>query len=130
MDANSFWQVLGDLCQLGEFIVAAGTKGAETNIRGTFRLGYDGTKNPVQVLERQDCHDHIHFSPEEIQAIRFGYCKVSTGREDPCIEVINMDGQVCLKLFFYPFQLDELKPTYEQFIAQHPTYGDVLRGEW
>lgn len=130
MDAKLFWQLMGDVCQLGEFIAATGIKGAESNIRGTFRMGYDGSKHPVQVLERQDCHDHIHFTPEEIQVIRFGYCRLSSGREDPCIELINMDGQVCLRLFYYPYQVSELKPKYEQFMEQHQPYKNYLTGEW
>jgi len=127
MDTNFFWKLLEDVCQLGEFIAAIETKGTEINIVGRFQVAYDGFEI---VLEKQDRKDHFHLVPEKIQAIHFGYCEVTTGGADPCIELINVDGQVCLKLLYYPYQQRELKPKYEQFIAQHQTYSDVLRGEW
>ena len=130
MDAKLFWQLLEDVCQLGDFIAAVETKGAEINIVGRLRVSYDGPEYPDTVLERQDCHDHIHVSPEQIQAFHFGYCDLTTGGADPCIELINVDGQVCLKLFYYPYHAEELKPMHEQFVAQHQQYRDVLKGEW
>ena len=66
---------------LGEFIAAIETKGAEINIVGRFQVAHDGFE---MVLEKQDCKDHFHLTPAKIQAIRFGYCKLSTGGEDPC----------------------------------------------
>ena len=127
MDTKLFWQLIEDICQLGEFIAGTETNGAESNIVGKFQVAYDGFEN---VLEKQDCKDHFHLAPQKIQMIRFGYCKVSTGGEDPCIELINMDGQVCLRLFYYPFQTRELKPKYEEYMAQHRAFRNVLTGEW
>jgi hypothetical protein len=127
MDAKLFWQLLEDVCQLGEFIAAIETKGAEINIVGRFQVAYDGFEN---VLEKQDCKDHFHLAPEKIQAIRFGYHDVSTGRLDPCIELINVDSQVCLILMYYPYQVSELKLKHEQFMAQHQACENVLTGEW
>ena len=127
MDTKLFWDLLDDICQLGEFVAGMETKGAEINIVGTFQVAYDGFEN---VLETQDCKDHFHLIPEKIQTIHFGYCEVSTGGEDPCIELINVDGQVCLRLFYYPYQANKLKPMYEQFMAQHQSCKDVVNGEW
>ena len=127
MDANLFWQLLEDICQLGEFIAGIETKGAESNIVGRFQVAYDGFEN---VLEKQDCKDHFHLIPENIQTIHFGYCEVTTGGVDPCIELVNVDSEVCLRLFYYPYQASDLKPKYEQFMAQHQLYKDVLTGEW
>ena len=127
MDAKLFWDLLEDVSQLGEFIASIEIKGAAIDIVGTFQVVHDGIE---MVLEKQECKDHFHLTPEQIQAIHFGYCKVSTGGMDPCIELINEDGQVCLRLFYYPYRASELKPMYEQFMAQHQTYSDVLRGEW
>ncbi|HZM22039.1 MAG TPA: hypothetical protein VFC02_09855 [Anaerolineales bacterium] len=127
MDTKLFWQLMEDICQLGEFIADMEIKGAETNIRGTLQVGYDGLN---MVLERQDCHDHIHLAPEYIQAIHFGYYQVSTGRMDPCIELINVDDQVCLTLLYYPYQVNELKPKHKQFMEQNQTHGNYLTGEW
>jgi hypothetical protein len=101
MDAKLFWQLLEDICQLGEFIAAIETKGAEINIVGRFQVVYDGFEN---VLEKQECKDHFHLAPETIQAIHFGYCKNTIGVIEPCIELINFDGQVCLILIYYPYQ--------------------------
>jgi len=127
MDAKSFWQLLEDVCQLGEFIAGIETKGAEINIVGRFQVAHEGFE---MVLEKQDCKDHFHLISEQIQAIHFGYCVVTTGGADPCIELINIDGEVCLRLFYYPYQVSELRPKYEQFMAQHQAYQEVLTGEW
>lgn len=127
MKTKLFWQLMVDVCQLGEFIAAIETNGAEINIVGTFRVTHDGTE---PVLEKQSCGDHFHLIPEKIREIHFGYCDLSTGGKDPCIEVINIDGQVCMRLFYFPYQEKELKPKHKQFVEQHPSYEDFLTGEW
>ena len=127
MDTKLFWQLLEDICQLGGFIAGMETKGAEINIVGTFQVAYDGLEH---VLEKQDCKDHFHLAPENIQAIRFGYHEVTTGGLDPCVELINVDAQVCLILMYYPYQVSELKPKYAQFMRQHKDSLEVLTGEW
>ena len=127
MDSKLFWLLMGDICQFGEFIASLETQGAEINIVGTFRVIHDGIE---LVLEKQDCGDHFHLAPEKIQAIHFGYCEVTTGGKDPCIELINVDGQVCLRLFYYPYQDKDLEPKYKQFFEQYRPYIDYLTGEW
>lgn len=127
MDTNLFWRLMEDVCQLGEFIAAIETKGAEINVVGIFRVIHDGIE---LVLEKQACGDHFHLAPQKIQAIHFGYCDVTTGGKDPCIEMINIEGQVCLRFFYYPYQAEELKPKYRQFMEQHQPYTDYLTGEW
>ena len=127
MDTNLFWQLMGDICKLGEFIAAMETNGAEINIVGTFRVIHDGIE---LVLEKQDCGDHFHLIPEKIRAIHFGYCKNAIGVIEPCLELINLDGQVCLILVYYPYPERELKPKYKQFLEQHQPYRDYLTGEW
>ena len=129
MDAKLplWWDLLEDICQLGEFIASIEIKGAAIDIVGAFRVADDGFEN---VLEKQGCKDHFHLAPKNVQTIHFGYCEVSTGGMDPCIELINEDRQVCLRLFYYPYQIRELKPMHEQFMAQHQPYKDVLTGEW
>jgi hypothetical protein len=127
MDAKLFWQLMEDICKLGEFIAAMETNGAEINIVGTFRVIYDGIE---LVLEKQDCGDHFHLIPEKVQTIHFGYCEVSTGGKDPCIELINVDRQVCMRLFYYPYQEKELRPKHQQFLEHHQRYRDYLTGKW
>jgi len=127
MDTKLFWQLLEDVCQLGEFIAAMETNGAEINIVGSFRVIHDGIE---LVLEKQGCGDHFHLAAEKIQAIRFGYCKNDIGVIEPCLELVNLDGRACLILVHYPYQERELKPKYEQFMKQHQSYGDYLTGEW
>jgi hypothetical protein len=127
MEAKLFWHLIGDICQLGEFIAVFETNGTEINIVGTFRVIHDGIE---LILEKQDCGDHFHLSPEKIQVIHFGYCKVTTGGDDPCSELIDVDGHVCLRLFYYPYQVEELKPKHRQFIEQHQSDRDYLTGEW
>jgi hypothetical protein len=82
------------------------------------------------VLEKQECGDHLHLTPEQIQAIKFGYCDVTTGGKDPCIELVNLEGQICLRLFYYSYLSSELKLKWEQFREQHPLYQDLLTGQW
>lgn len=127
MDPKLFWQLMEDVCQIGEFIAAIEANGAEINIVGRFHVVHDGIE---VVLEKPDCKDHFHLTPEKIQSIRFGYCEVTTGGKDPCIELINMDSQVCLRLFYYPYQVSELKSKHKQFMEQCQPYSDYLTGEW
>jgi hypothetical protein len=126
METKLFWKLMEDICQLGEFIAGIETNGAEINIVGTFRVFHDGIE---LVLENQDCGDHFHLAAERIKAIHFGYYDVTTGEQDPCIELVNVDDQVCMRLFYYPYQEKELKPKYEQFVGQHEPYGDYPTGE-
>ena len=127
MDAKSFWSLLEDVCKLGEFIASIESRGAEINVVGRFRVALDGHEN---VLEKQDCKDHFHLAPQQIQTIRFGYRKNAIEVIEPCIQLINLEGQVCLTLVYYPHEEAELKPKYEQFLAEHQTYRKVLTGEW
>ncbi|HEU0292256.1 MAG TPA: hypothetical protein VFR47_05945 [Anaerolineales bacterium] len=127
MDAKLFWQLIEDICQLGEFIAATETKGAESNIVGKFQVAFDGHE---MVLEKQDCKDHFHIVPGQIKAIHFGYCEVSTGGSDPCVELIDEDSEVCLRLFYYPYRHKELKPKYEQLMAHYQAYKNSFTGEW
>ena len=127
MDARVFWQLLEDICQLGEFIAGIETKGAEINIVGRFHVAYDGFEN---VLEKQDCKDHFHIAADQIQALSFGYCRVTTGDDDPCIELVHVDGQVSLRLFYYPYESSQLKPMWEEFVRDHKRYEEFLRGQW
>lgn len=127
MDTNLFWQLMEDICQLGEFIASIETNGAAIDIVGTFRVIHDGIE---LVLEKQDCGDHFHLAPEKVKAIHFGYCEVSTGGKDPCIELINLDDQVCMRLFYYPYQESELKPMHQKFLENHQRYKDFLTGKW
>jgi len=57
-----WWQLLEYVCQLGEFIGAMETKGAEINIVGSLRVAYDGPEYPDTVLERQDCQRNMGCS--------------------------------------------------------------------
>ncbi len=127
MDAKSFWQLLGDVCQLGEFIAGIEAEGAEINVVGRFQVAYDGHE---MVLEKQDCKDHFHLAPAQIRAFHFGYCGLTTGGEDPCIELVNVEGRVCLRLFYYPYQVSELKPKWEKFVQEHQAYRAFLAGQW
>jgi hypothetical protein len=130
MDEKSFWKVMEDVCRLGEFIAGIGSTAASIDIVGSLQVAYPGPEYLDTVLEKQDCHDHIHITPEQIKAIRFGYCKNAIEVIEPCIELINLDGQVCLTLVHYPYQQIELKPKYEQFMAEHQAHKEMLAGEW
>ncbi|HKY56017.1 MAG TPA: hypothetical protein VJM08_17005 [Anaerolineales bacterium] len=127
MNKKLFWQLMEDVCQLGEFIAVIETDGAEINIVGRFQVIHDGIE---LVLEKQDCGDHFHIAPEKIQVIHFGYCKNDIGLIEPCLELINLDGQVCLILVYYPYQESALKPKYRQFMEEREPYRAYLTGEW
>lgn len=127
METKLFWQLMADVCQLGEFIAIIESNGAEINIVGMFHVVQDRIET---VLEKSDCKDHFHITPEKIRAIHFSYCKNAIEVIEPCIELINLDGQVCLILVYYLYQESELKPHYEQFMEQHQSYRESLTGEW
>lgn len=127
MEAKPFWQLLDDVCKLGEFVVGIDTMGVEINLVGEFQVAYDGVE---MVLEKQDCKDHFHIAAEQIQLFHFGYFRVTTGDDDPCIELINVEGQVALRLFYYPYESDQLKPIWEEFVQQQRKYEEFLTGQW
>ena len=127
MDSKTFWQLLADVCQLGEFVVGIETLGIEVNLVGKFQVEYDGLE---LVLEKQDCKDHFHIAADQIQALSFGYCRVTTGDDDPCIELVHGDGQVSLRLFYYPYESSQLKPMWEEFVGDHKRDEEFLRGQW
>lgn len=127
MDPKLFWQLLEDICQLGDFVTGIEAKGAEINLVGTFQVAFDGHE---QVLEKRGCGDHFHLAPEKIRAIHFGYHEVATGGEDPSIELINVDGEACLILMYYPYQRAELEPKCREFMEEHEAHKDLLTGKW
>jgi hypothetical protein len=127
MDPKTFWQLLADVSNIGEFVVGIDTRGVEINLAGKFQVAYDGFE---MVLEKQDCKDHFHVAAEQIQAFHFGYFRVTTGHDEPCIELINMEGQVALRLFYYPYESGLLNPLWEEFVQRHKNAEELLTGQW
>ena len=127
MDPKAFWQLLKDVTNIGEFVVGTDALGVEINLAGKFEVAYDGIE---MVLEKQDCKDHFHIAAEQIQAFHFGYFRVTTGDDDPCIELIHVEGQVALRLFYYPYESDQLNPLWEEFMQRHKNNEEFLTGRW
>jgi hypothetical protein len=123
MDAGLFWELIADICKLGEFIATTGTGGVSANMVGKLQVGYDGSET---VIQRTCCDDHIHCHPDQITAFRFGYCDLGYGGE-PCVELINQDNQICLR--FYYRGTDAI-PKFSQFFERHRRHINLFVGEW
>lgn len=123
MNAETFWLLMADICRLGEFIVATGVSGASANIVGEFRVSHDGVEN---IIEKKECGDHVHLYGDQIKTFKFGYRDAGYGAE-PCLELINLGGQVCLRLYF---RGTGAKENYNQFIEKHNQHRELFSGEW
>lgn len=123
MDDGLFWRLIADICKIGEFIATTGTGGVSVNLVGRFQVGYDGRE---AVIQRVGCDDHIHCRPDQIVAFRFGYCDIGYGAE-PCLELINRDGQACLRLYY---RGSDAESKYKQFIEKRRLYKSLFVGEW
>jgi hypothetical protein len=123
MEDKLFWRVVADICQIGEFIAATGADGASANIVGEFRVSYDGSEN---VIEKKECHDHVHLYPAQIKAFHFSYRDVGYGAE-PCLELTNLHDQVSLRLYY---RGRDAKQKYQQFVEQHQDCHHLFTGEW
>jgi hypothetical protein len=123
MDAGLFWQLVADICKLGEFIASTGTGGVSANIVGRFQVGYDGSES---VIQRTGCDDHIHCRPDQISAFKFGYSDMGHGSE-PCVELLNKDSQVCLRFYYCG---GDAVYKYRQFVERHRRHESLFAGEW
>jgi hypothetical protein len=123
MDAGLFWRLIADICKLGEFIVSTGMVGVSANIVGRFQVGYDGAES---VIQRTGCDDHVHCRPDQIAAFKFGYRDIGCG-EEPCVELINQDRQVCLRFYY---RGGDAVQKYRQFVERHRRYENLFAGEW
>ena len=123
MDAELFWQLVADICKLGEFIASTGTGGVSANIVGRFHVGYDGSES---VIQRTGCDDHIHCHPDQILAFKFCYCDIGYGAE-PCLELINQESQVCLRFYY---RGGDAMRKYKQFVERHRRHENLFAGEW
>ena len=127
MEPKTFWQLLEDVSNIGEFVVGIEMSGVEINLAGKLQVAYDGLE---MVLEKQDCKDHFHIAAEQIRALQFGYFRVTTGDDDPCIELIHVEGQVALRLFYYPYESSQLNPLWVEFVQRHQNDEEFLTGQW
>ena len=123
MDAGLFWELIADICKLGEFIATTGTGGVSANMVGKPQVGYDGSET---VIQRTCCDDHIHCYPAQIASFKFGYCDIGYGME-PCVDLINERGQVCLKFYY---RGSDAVHKYRQFVERHRRHENLFDGEW
>jgi hypothetical protein len=123
MDAGLFWELIADICKLGEFIATTGTGGASASIVGNFQVGYDGRE---AVIQSTDCDDHIHCHPAQIALFKFSYCDLGYGAE-PCVELINDGGQVCLNFYY---RGSEAVPKFRQIFERYRRHTNLFVGEW
>ncbi len=96
MNEETFWRVLNAICDLGDFIAAVPNSTASANIVGQLRPGRDGGE---KVLEKVQCHCHIHLMPKNVAKFNFTHLDAGFGAE-PCVEVLTDNNEAILKLYY------------------------------
>jgi hypothetical protein len=95
MDEDTFWEILEEILDAGEFIVAVTNEAASANIVGKISVGRDGRET---VIDRDLCHCHVHLEPAKIARFSFTYIDAGYGPE-PCCELKTPPEQSVLRLY-------------------------------
>lgn len=124
MEATLFWNLLGDACEMGKFIVAVPNSAASANIVGKMELGdNDGEK----VLQRRNQPNyHVHFRPEMIAEFAFVYLNIGDGR-GPCLELRSTEGQPIARLYY---KGRRAAGRYDRFMRKNSAHEAFISGAW
>ncbi len=95
MDEATFWEILDEILNFGEFIVAVPNVGASANIVGKISIGRDGRE---KVIDKDACHCHVHLEPERISRFSFTFIDAGFGDEPAC-ELKTPQDETVLRLY-------------------------------
>ncbi|MGI8669769.1 MAG: hypothetical protein ACR2J3_07960 [Aridibacter sp.] len=95
MDEAIFWQVLDEILNFGEFIVAVPNSAASANIVRKISIGKDGRE---RVINKDICHCHVHLKPKKISRFSFTFIEAGFGDEPAC-ELKTPQDETVLRLY-------------------------------
>lgn len=78
-----FWDLLAQICDMGEFVVTTYSGTAAADIAGRLRVGTAGGET---VLENPGCGCHVHIYFYDEPRVSFTYRDVGNGPE-PCVDI-------------------------------------------
>lgn len=124
MDAEVFWTLLEEACQMGRFMLTVPNPAASANIVGKLELGSDGDERVLQ--KRKKPAAHVHFKPEAVTQFAFVYLDLGDGPE-PCLEVRGEGGLPVLRLYYRG-----KKPArrYDDFMRASAGHEEFVTGSW
>ncbi len=122
MDKDVFWKILDEILSFGEFIVAVPNSGASANIVGKISIGRDGRE---KVIEKDNCHCHVHLEPEKIGQFSFTYINAGFGDEPAC-ELKTPQDETVLRLY-----LRESKEiAIDKFVEFSYKDSELVKNSW
>lgn len=122
MNKDIFWNILGDILNFGEFIIAIPNAAVSANIVGKISVGRDGREI---VIEKEACHCHVHLEPAKISHFTFTYIDTGFGKE-PCCELITSQNETVLRLYLRGNSA-EAKIAFAEFAYAH---NEFVKGVW
>lgn len=122
MNKDTFWKILDDILNFGEFVVAVPNAAASANIVGKISIGRDGNE---RVIDKDACHCHIHLEPENIAYFSFTFIDVGFG-EEPCIELKTHEEETSLRLYLRA-EREKARDVFAEFPYLN---SDFVKGSW
>ena len=122
MDEDTFWEILEEILDFGEFIVAVANEAASANIVGRISVGRDGRE---KVIDKDLCHCHVHLKPEKIARFSFTYIDAGYG-EEPCCELKMPPDETVLRLYLRA----DKETAAEKFAGFSFGDAEFVEGQW
>jgi hypothetical protein len=95
VDESTFWEILDEILNFGEFILAVPNSAASANIVGKISIGKDSRE---KVIDKDTCHCHVHLEPEKISRFSFTFIDAGFGDEPVC-ELKTPQDEIVLRLY-------------------------------
>lgn len=122
MDEKIFWEILDEILDFGEFIVAVPNVGASANIVGKISIGRDGRE---KVIEKDACQCHVHLESQKISQISFTYINAGFGDEPAC-ELKTPQDETVLRLYLRGSK----EFAQEKFVEFSCKDSEFIKGSW
>jgi hypothetical protein len=124
MEEPVFWELLGQICDMGDLVATTENNGASADVAGLLRTGYAGGET---VLERPQCHCHVHVYLDNIAQLAFTYRDIGRGPE-PCLEVMSWENEPVVRLYYRGG--GDARAKYAEFARRNTRHADQWNGSW
>ena len=122
MSEETFWEILDEVLNFGEFVVAVPNSAASANIVGKISVGRDGKE---RVIDKDACHCHVHLEPEKIAQFSFTFIDPGFG-EEPCVELKTPQDETVLRLYLR----GNKQMASEKFLEFSFADSKFVKGSW